>query len=86
MKNVTERPFNRLSLTQPFWEVKPPMERMSLEKGGQGGLIVNTASLAGIVKGFGIDSSSYFVAKHGVVTLTRTLGVLYPLIFAYKIL
>jgi len=50
------------------------MERMSLEKGGQGGLIVNTASLAGIVKGFGIDSSSYFVAKHGVVTLTRTLG------------
>eukprot|EP00090_Calanus_glacialis_P035589 TRINITY_DN60721_c0_g1_i1.p1 TRINITY_DN60721_c0_g1~~TRINITY_DN60721_c0_g1_i1.p1 ORF type:complete len:302 (-),score=74.06 TRINITY_DN60721_c0_g1_i1:66-971(-) len=50
------------------------MERMSLDKGGNGGLIVNTASLAGIVKGFGEDSSSYFVAKHGVVTLTRTLG------------
>eukprot|EP00092_Neocalanus_flemingeri_P096803 GFUD01123268.1.p1 GENE.GFUD01123268.1~~GFUD01123268.1.p1 ORF type:complete len:302 (+),score=71.92 GFUD01123268.1:48-953(+) len=50
------------------------MDRMSLEKGGNGGLIINTASLAGIVKGFGNDSVSYFVAKHGVVTLTRTLG------------
>ena len=51
------------------------MERMGLEKGGNGGLIINTASLAGIAKGFGSDSASYFVAKHGVVTLTRTLGV-----------
>jgi len=50
------------------------MERMGLEKGGNGGLIINTASLAGIAKGFGSDSASYFVAKHGVVTLTRTLG------------
>ena len=50
------------------------MERMGLEKGGNGGLIINTASLAGIAKGFGSDSASYFVAKHGVVTLKRTLG------------
>jgi len=50
------------------------MERMSVVNGGNGGLIVNTASLAGIAKGFGQESVSYFVAKHGVVTLTRTLG------------
>jgi len=51
------------------------MSRMSTEAGGSGGLIVNTASLAGIVPGFDQASVSYFVAKHGVVALTRTLGV-----------
>eukprot|EP00092_Neocalanus_flemingeri_P002431 GFUD01002601.1.p1 GENE.GFUD01002601.1~~GFUD01002601.1.p1 ORF type:complete len:318 (-),score=90.92 GFUD01002601.1:17-919(-) len=47
-----------------------------LDRMGQqaGGLIVNTASLAGILKGFNRESASYFVAKHGVVALTRSLG------------
>jgi len=58
------------------------MERMSKKNGGAGGLIVNTASLAGIVFGAGVedegkelaDANSYFVAKHGVVALTRSLA------------
>jgi len=47
------------------------MDRMSKMKGGRGGLIVNTASAAGLV--FNqiqdreiSDANSYFVAKHGV--------------------
>jgi len=50
------------------------MNRMDMREGGKGGLIVNTASLAGIVTGFSRESASYFAAKHGVVSLTRTLG------------
>jgi len=55
------------------------MDRMSKTKGGRGGLIVNTASVAGLV--FNqiqdreiSDANSYFVAKHGVVALTRMLA------------
>jgi len=55
------------------------MDRMSKMKGGRGGLIVNTASAAGLV--FNqiqdreiSDANSYFVAKHGVVALTRMLA------------
>ena len=53
------------------------LERMSIENGGRGGLIVNTASAAGLTHGvvFDRDSYSYPVAKHGVVALTRALGV-----------
>merc|ERR1719315_143676 len=47
---------------------------MDISKGGRGGLIVNTASLAGIGVGLTRSSACYFVAKHGVVSLTRTLG------------
>jgi len=50
------------------------MDRMDISKGGKGGLIVNTASLAGITPGMSKESACYFVAKHGVVALTRTLG------------
>ena len=50
------------------------LDRMGVQAGGQGGLIVNTASLAGILKGFNRESVSYYVAKHGVVSLTRSLG------------
>ena len=32
-------------------------------------------TLLHLVTGFSADSVSYFVAKHGVVALTRTLGV-----------
>merc|ERR1712183_348470 len=57
------------------------MQRMSKKNGGSGGLIINTASAAGIVFGAGVedegkelaDANSYFVAKHGVVALTRSL-------------
>jgi 15-hydroxyprostaglandin dehydrogenase (NAD) len=55
------------------------MDRMSLKSGGSGGLIINTASLAGLIFGDGgkemAEGDSYFVAKHGVVALTRALGV-----------
>merc|ERR1719204_1408762 len=50
------------------------LERMSLSKGGKGGLLVNTASLAGIVPGWVRDTHSYFASKHAVVSMTRTLG------------
>lgn len=54
------------------------MERMDKQKGGRGGLIVNTASAAGIIFGNQdkelADANSYFVAKHGVVALTRSLA------------
>ena len=50
------------------------IDKMDTRKGGKGGLIVNTASLAGIANGWNRESACYFVAKHGVVALTRTLG------------
>ena len=40
----------------------------------KGELIVDTASLACILKGFNRKSVSYYVAKHSVVSLTRSLG------------
>lgn len=51
------------------------MDRMDLRNGGRGGLIINTASLAGIASAMSRESASYFIAKHGVVSLTRALGV-----------
>ena len=51
------------------------MERMGLDKGGRGGLVVNTASLAGIVPSLTRGAYSYFASKHAVVNLTRSLGV-----------
>jgi len=54
------------------------MERMSKKTGGRGGVIVNTASAAGIAFGNEdkdlADANSYFVAKHGVVALTKSLA------------
>jgi len=50
------------------------LDRMSLENGGRGGLLVNTASLAGIVPGWVKVTHSYFASKHAVVSMTRTLG------------
>jgi len=50
------------------------MDRMDKSNGGQGGLILNIASIAGIGFGFSRESAPYFVAKHGVVALTRSLG------------
>lgn len=38
------------------------------------GTILNIASMAGIGNGFSEESLGYFVSKHGVVTLTRTLN------------
>merc|ERR1711970_172575 len=48
------------------------LERM--KKQPKKGTIVNTASMAGIMTGFAEDALSYFVSKHGVVQLTRTLN------------
>merc|ERR1719228_2691356 len=51
---------------------------MSKKSGGRGGIIVNTASAAGIVFGNGdrqlAEANSYFVAKHGVLALTKALA------------
>jgi len=54
------------------------MDRMSIKNGGSGGLIINTASAAGIIFGDGqkelAEADSYFIAKHGVVALTKSLA------------
>jgi len=54
------------------------MQRMSKKNGGSGGLIINTASAAGIIFADGTkelkNAESYFIAKHGVVALTRSLA------------
>jgi len=49
-------------------------ERQSKESGGPGGLVVNTASLAGLTLGMDRKSISYQISKHGVVALTRSFG------------
>ena len=41
-------------------------------KGGNGGRIINIASMAGLKTGFSkIEHAGYTAAKHGVVALTR---------------
>jgi len=54
------------------------MDRMNKKKGGRGGIIVNTASAAGIAFGDRdkdrADMNPYFVAKHGVMALTKSLS------------
>jgi len=49
-------------------------EKQSIESGGAGGLVVNTASIAGILCGMDKNSISYQISKHGVVALTRSFG------------
>merc|ERR1712080_86015 len=44
-----------------------------MKKAANGGTIVNIGSMAGILTGWAEDAAGYFVSKHGVVTLTRTL-------------
>jgi len=49
-------------------------DKLGKHNGGQGGLVVNTASMAGILYGMDKDGSSYQISKHGVVAATRTFG------------
>ena len=51
------------------------MQRM--KKSHKKGSIVNIASTAGFLTGMGERSTGYFVSKHGVVALTRTLARTY---------
>jgi NAD(P)-dependent dehydrogenase (short-subunit alcohol dehydrogenase family) len=60
-----------VNLTGVFLCLKHEIAQM-LEQGG--GAIVNTASVAGLVGGFG---TAYTAAKHGVVGLTRTTALEY---------
>jgi len=50
-------------------------EILQMLKQGQGGSIVNTASILGLVGG--PFSSAYVAAKHGVVGLTKTAAIEY---------
>ena len=43
--------------------------------GGNGGAIVNTASISGLVAGDGPDTPSYTATKGAIVNLTRELAV-----------
>jgi len=49
-------------------------KKQSIESGGPGGLVINTASIAGIICGMDKNSISYQISKHGVVALTRSFG------------
>lgn len=55
------------------------IECMSKEKGGEGGIIVNTASVLGLDKMFSMPA--YVATKHAVIGFTRCLGVSYPFFF-----
>ena len=51
------------------------LTRMGKTSGnGRGGYIVNVASVAGLVPSSMYENFPYFVSKHGVVALTKTLG------------
>eukprot|EP00092_Neocalanus_flemingeri_P007517 GFUD01008114.1.p1 GENE.GFUD01008114.1~~GFUD01008114.1.p1 ORF type:complete len:297 (-),score=69.31 GFUD01008114.1:121-1011(-) len=49
-------------------------EKLGLHNGGPGGLVVNTASMAGILYGMDRKSLAYQISKHGVVAATRSFG------------
>jgi len=49
-------------------------EKLGQHNGGPGGLVVNTASIAGLVYGFNQNILSYQISKHGVVAATRSFG------------
>ena len=49
------------------------IEHMSKEKGGTGGIVVNISSICGLKPVAG--SPMYNTTKHGVIALSRTLGV-----------
>ena len=46
------------------------LERMK----SKGGNVINTASLAGFLKADQMDTACYFISKHAVIALTRSLG------------
>jgi len=49
-------------------------EKLARYNGGPGGLVVNTASMAGILYGMDYKSLAYQISKHGVVATTRSYG------------
>ena len=55
-------------------------ERLTHKKGGKGGIVINTASVAGLMPCKDDSYVPYFVSKHGVVALTRAFGT--PEVFA----
>merc|ERR1719167_1516639 len=62
-----------INLTSVMCGTELAMSRMDVSRGGGGGMIVNTASLAGITAG-SAPSAAYFASKHGVVALTKSFG------------
>merc|ERR1712241_398332 len=55
------------------------LEKMGASKGGNGGRIINIASMAGLATGLGsINDVGYTAAKHGVVALTRSFDTSKP--------
>ena len=57
-----------VNLNGTFFAVRAQLKAMI--KGGGGGSIVNTASIAGVRAGFG--GAAYTMSKHGVIGLTKT--------------
>jgi len=49
-------------------------EKLSRQNGGAGGLIINTASCAGLTRPTRHDTISYFLSKNAVVNITQDFG------------
>ena len=49
-------------------------ERCGLAAGGPGGLVLNTASMAGILTGMDHRAAAYQISKQAVAALTISLG------------
>jgi NAD(P)-dependent dehydrogenase (short-subunit alcohol dehydrogenase family) len=76
MHELSQESFDRMldvNLTGVFLCLKHEVAQMLAQ--GQGGAIVNTASIAGLI---GLATSSHYVAaKHGVVGLTKSAAIEY---------
>ena len=52
-------------------------EKLGKDKGGLGGLVINVASMAGLVTGMAYKENgpaAYEISKHGVVGITKSFG------------
>ncbi len=64
----------RLNLVVPFVLAREAARHMIERPDGTGGVVVNIASLVGLVASGRIPQASYAASKHGIVGLTRELA------------
>ncbi|GFT73840.1 15-hydroxyprostaglandin dehydrogenase [Nephila pilipes] len=64
-----------VNLMGPIFGCLTALKYMGKSKGGRGGIVINTASIAGFVPI--ADVPVYVASKHGVVGLTRSYGTQY---------
>lgn len=62
-----------INLNAPFWAIRKTIPKMI--ETGKGGVIINTASVAGLFAGK--SGTPYTVSKHALIGLTRSTAVFY---------